>query len=78
MKVLASIIGYIMIIFVQVLAIAYFSSIWGGIGFFGALMTMPLSGFVYAIIGLFSSLAGFIGWVIYLTIAVVLIGSGDE
>lgn len=58
-------IAYIMLALIWLASIIYYTSLWGGIGFFGALFTTPISTGIYVFIYLISGVSQFIGTVIY-------------
>jgi hypothetical protein len=73
MKVLAGILSGIIILCYVIGAIAFFTTIWGAVGFFGSILTLPLSTSAYIIISTFTSVIGFITNAMFLTIAFVLL-----
>lgn len=77
MKTLAATVGWVMLIIVQLLAIGYFADIYGGLGFFGSIMTMPFSGMYFILKLAFTGILSFVIVVGWLFIAGVLLAQAE-
>jgi hypothetical protein len=78
MKTVAAIIAWLLVAGYWVMSLFYFAEVWGGLGFFGALFTTPLSTIAYVGICLFSSVGGFILHGIILTVTYLLWNYAEE
>ena len=78
MRVFTSIIGVVMIVLSVLYGLAYWEAIYGGIGLFGALITIPFSTILALFLSMFWSLEWFIGIPVYIGVAFWLINYGDE
>lgn len=59
MKIFLGIIAWLIGIYYFVCGLLFYLALWGGIGFFGALVTTPVSTGIYVLIATFTSWAGF-------------------
>jgi len=78
MKTFINVLGYLMAGWLFISTIVYWTDIYGGIGLFGSLLTIPFST-VAAIIRIsLSGLEGFIGMALWIFVTFVLITYGEE
>lgn len=78
MKTLSTIIGYLMLAWLGITGVLYWTNIWGAIGFFGSLLTIPFSQIIAILILAFSSVENFIGYVLWFVVIGVLISYGSD
>lgn len=78
MKTVAGLIGWLIFIGYVILGILYFTSIWGGIGFFGSLITIPMSTIVYVILASFGSVTTFVINLVAVAIMAICFSYGNE
>lgn len=78
MKNVAVIVGYLMLGWAWLSGLAFWTGIWGGIGFFGSLLTTPISQCIAILFMMFTSVEGFIGWAMFLFVAFTLLVWGSD
>lgn len=78
MKTTAVVIGYLMLLWLGLSGVLFWTGVWGGIGFFGSLLTTPFSQGIAIMIMAFASLENFVGYAIYFFIMAVLIMWGSD
>jgi hypothetical protein len=72
MKTIAGILAFLSMAYMAFLGVMFWTAIWGGIGFFGSILTSPFSEIIAIGIMMFSSFEAFIGWVIWIAITAVM------
>lgn len=78
MKQISLILGYIMLLLTGAWGLFYWTAMFGGIGFFGALLTTPASEGIAVILNMFSSVVNFISWVFWFVTMIIFISYGAD
>ena len=78
MKTISLILGFLMLAWTALWGIMFWTGIYGGIGFFGSILTTPFSQMIAILINMFSDIVTFIIWVVWFVVMFVFMSYGSE
>jgi hypothetical protein len=77
-KTISTILGYFMLILYGIWTLFFYAGMWGGIGFFGAILTFPFSVMISLFLIAFSNFGAFIICAVWLSVSILLITLGSN